>query len=113
MTPLHQRIIELVPDIGNQPCTHRLMHDENGCPFGEHYRPITLADVLRAINSQFICVNSWGGDFMFDRLNTAEPAYREWFYTNENGERCVWNLTTNLDGQSDECKTFLSKILGV
>lgn len=67
-------------------------------------RPITLADVLRAISTSFdegnIEAGSWGVavDGSFFR------AYRRY-------EK--WNLTADYDGQSDEVKSFIGKLLGV
>lgn len=64
-------------------------------------RPITLADVLLAINEKdgiYACCG--GGSFVLigngEIIDTV----------------CYWNLLTDLHGQSDETKELLAKILG-
>lgn len=64
-------------------------------------RPITLADVLLAISkiAQIFIIVSENGRFY------KKIAIQEY---EELGD---WDLSKDLDGQSDECKAFLAKIL--
>lgn len=144
MTPLHQKIIEFVPEIkelkfgcrfsfidGSRSCvvldiTHKHLDfmvylpgigwkiDRLARKDVDGYmkilgRPITLADVLRAIhltapaNKTLVTLES-DGQFIIKRYDDNGK-------TVEGGPR--WNLSTDLDGQSEECKAFLSKVLGV
>jgi hypothetical protein len=85
------------PEILQQKCTHKLMHDENGCPFGEHSRPIRLADVLLVVHKKVF------GKHETVSLPTAKPLL---------DVVMEWNLKDdNLDHQSDECKQFLIGLL--
>lgn len=65
-------------------------------------RPISLADVLRAIDTtnRSIAVNTKG-------LFEEEVGYED----TELGER--WNLTTDFDGQTQEVKDFIGSLLNV
>lgn len=111
--PIKAKIIELVPEI---------MGDWSGCDVcgtmcsgmcdndeGPTARPITLADVLRAIlatdlaNRTNVLVES--GGFI---------SKRKW----EGNEHkfisgAEWNLTADYDGQTQEVKEFIGKLLGV
>lgn len=72
-------------------------------------RPITLADVLRAIGQQYgdsrLMVNNLGG-FRIYYSGDVMPGW-------EDVGSPRWNLSQDLDGQSEETKAFISKILGV
>lgn len=95
---LTEKIIELVPEIREREMLS--------------LRPasITLADVLRAIRSH---ANNW---FVRD-----DGTFFKWEKFTEGGSGhhgvestyITWNLSTDLEGQSDETKTFISKVLGV
>lgn len=94
---LKEAIVRAVPGIDNQPCEHRLMADENGCPCGEHYRPITLADVLRAIGEvTSLDATIYGAELIMTTLVCEEGR---------------WDLTKDIDGQSPETIAFLESIL--
>lgn len=110
---LTERIVELVPEIGlkcstcRQEYTNTCFLDHAGQPIR---RPITLADVLRAMMGT-------KGHPWFVR---DDGTFFKWEkFTEGNGHHGVestwatWNLATDLEGQSDETKAFLSKILGV
>lgn len=116
---LTNKIIELVPEIvgassskcvcyvnmksragkGGKPHHPCVKHDT------EMARPITLADVLRAIHvgaPQSYFVDITGGWWNWRTMQEIpEPL------------RITWNLSTDLDGQGEETKAFLAKILGV
>lgn len=112
---LTEKIIELVPDVywkECQVCEFRHPGTKIGycghlgceafvggnCTYGS--RTVTLADVLRAIqrvkgSDGFVLVASNG-------------------WMSNGADRCRWDfLSTDLDGQSEETKAFISKILGV
>lgn len=104
MKSLTERIIELVPEIEEcRTCGWKTNH--NGmcvnCRGIIERRPITLADVLRAIGrvSQRV---SWSV--------TQEGRFYDISHDN-----CgpIWNLAVNYEDQSDETKAFIAKILGV
>jgi len=93
-------VVKAVPGIQDQPCTHKLMADENGCPFLDHSRPITLEDVLRWMDTL-----GGGGN-------------RKWWNVCSDGMICVgfrihaqWHLGKPLSEQSDELKLFLHSLL--
>lgn len=99
-------IVKACPEIADRP---------SGFVVVGNYPPpvIRLADVLRAINSQFVSVNS-SGDFMFKRMNGSrgEFAQLDWFYSDAKGRRGVWNLAADsLDDQPEETIAFLHSIL--
>ncbi len=106
--PVKKRIQELVPDIKNAPCGHKIMGDENGCPVAEHLYPITLAVVLRAIEEatshteDLTFITSTG---IFGSLVGGEAVW----------EKVIeWNLEhDNYDQQSEETKKFIGNLLGV
>lgn len=95
---LNERIIELVPDIVQKTVTVK----ESGQQI-DMVRPITLADVLRAID-----IEAHDANFI---LKSDGNMYLP--YVAEEAGDMYWNLTTDLDGQSPETKAFISKILGV
>lgn len=108
MEKLTEKIIELVP---NKNFTHCLVPDceddyTDDCTDESHQAEITLADVLRAMGNDYGCVGSNGGMGCFIEWDTKT---KRW-WNRENG---LWNLSTDLDGQSDETKAFISKVLGV
>lgn len=92
---LTERIISLVPDI-------EVYEEGETLP---DVRPITLADVLMAIekftNEYTISVDQDGFFWVIKSERKAETTGIQ------------WNLATDLDNQSEECRTFISKILGV
>lgn len=64
-------------------------------------RPVGLADVLRAMQPQ---VKYYVG---------CDGYFYDW---NDDGLICLdvkWNLSTDYEGQSDECKRFIGELLGV
>lgn len=84
--PAKAKIIEAVPEL------------VPNCSYGgtiKTARPITLADVLRAIQKVSDYSAASLGGFTRDMLNLG------------------WNLTTDYDGQTAEVKEFLGKLLGV
>jgi len=58
--------------------------------------PITLADVLRAVNSEMLAIDATGTMIYLSAIEIY--SYH-------------WNLVSDLDGQTDEVKEFLYKIL--
>ena len=97
---LIDKIVELVPEIevGTD--------GETGEPY---YRSITLADVLRAIEiarKYFEVVTIYPNGIVSYERQDDIGFPQEQSSTN-------WNFSKNLEGQSDETKAFLSKILGV
>lgn len=92
--PTKQKIIELVPEL-SKPWES---YDEQG-NFHEDERPITLADVLRAILTMKGSIDS----FKFDQILSKLVGY----------EDSCWNLTTDYDGQTQKVKDFIGKLLGV
>lgn len=96
---LHEKIISLVPDIERE---------WYGCEAGvTHDRPITLADVLRAI--------TLSEQKVYVTLGTKYLPQLEMIWDNLDAEigREYWILSKDLDGQSDLTKRFISNILGV
>ena len=93
-------VIKAVPEIANKPCTHRLMADENGCPFGRHERDITAADVLRAMPEGI-------------HLTTKGDVIKMVAYDEEGKSLRFgwWYLPLPLHLQSEEALTFLDKTL--
>lgn len=68
-------------------------------------RSITLADVLRAMKrnvGKYVGV-TFDGDFL-----TREYGADSWIM-----EMPAWNLTTDYDGQTQEVKDFVGKLIGV
>lgn len=116
--PVKAKIVELVPGIRTY---------ENrcyGCGFGFEFckctpkstewfkdRPITLADVLRAIGDEHRYLEGYGvkaplgidmlGEFR--ALGMMDGAYLD----------AQWNLTTDYDNQDQSVKDFIGKLLGV
>lgn len=89
-------------------CRHKLMHDENGCPFGEgsHLREIRLADVLLAIQEtpkvSKIVIDDYGVFWDFNTLSNSTLQERPFF----------WNLKQDdLSLQSPETLDFLATLL--
>lgn len=105
-----QKIIELVPGMKLKGCTkHWKELPQDGCFTceGTIYETITLAHVLRAIDSDewgFPVVSNNGVFFKLDS-ETGEAQ--------EMGDGVQWNLTTDYDGQSDEVKTFIGSLLDI
>lgn len=66
-------------------------------------RPITLADVLRAIQGtdRVIGIDYWGRFIGCDENLNNVRMFAE------------WNLTTDYDNQTQEVRTFIGKLLGV
>lgn len=62
-----------------------------------------LADVLRAV------------DLVTDDRNEFQLSINSsgMFMNGDTCCECVWNLSLNFDGQSDECKQFIGGLLGV
>lgn len=91
-----------------EPCHHKLMHDENGCPFGEdsHLRPTRLADVLLAIKEKRKDA-IWQIDF--DGLFMERPIANNWECRDYVGKN--WNLHKSLEEQSDKTLQFLADLL--
>lgn len=86
------------------------LHDKKLSEIKSHQiigRPITLADVLRAIGKR----HSWGVDLELDPSKGAGIAFD--FEKNENSYRTwmYWNLALPLDEQEPEVIAFLHKIL--
>lgn len=107
MSALTEKIIELVPDYKFTHCMVPACDDFAECDSESHFAPIALADVLRAIGT----VKEGHGylrepsilresEFTFSLVDTPDI-------------RIDWNLSTDLDGQSDETKAFINKVLGV
>lgn len=103
--PTKQKIIELVPEL-SKPWES---YDEQG-NFHEDERPITLADVLRAIDKVRIdvSVSSFGGFEIWSKEGLANN-----IFVLENSPKWKWNLTTDYDGQTQKVKEFIGKLLGV
>lgn len=115
MDAIKQRLIELVPDLFSEVCPTCGYDGLWNAPYTEDkgIRPITLADVLRAIEKAYkpkyesysvVCtpdgtieVIDWGGGY--------EPAVGQ--------ESCDWNLAEIWDNQSDATKAFVGKLVGV
>lgn len=83
------------------------VHDMRGGPCPENARrPIQLHDVLRAIEI-VRAPNSF-------KLSIDTKGYLTRFnYKWEAKEQVDWNFAADLDGQSQETKDFISRILGV
>jgi hypothetical protein len=83
-----------------------------GCPESPiglcfEHRPIQLADVLLAIEKTF--KENWG---KYVELGTIENGKLLFCWDKEtDNEYAYWNLSTDLDGQSEEVKEFLYKII--
>lgn len=94
---LTEKIIELVPEI------RYLNYGTEYQKLRRNFSPITLADVLRVIPIG-VYMKSLGEQVRFVTYG-------------EEGEELAgieyWDLTTDLEGQSEETKAFLSKILGI
>lgn len=93
--PIKAKIIELVPDIlgvGSKRDGHRII----SVPV---QRKITLADVLRAIEKEL------GAGFA---VFQGGQIWMGGKYT-----MFIWNLSADYDGQTDEVKEFIGKLLGV
>jgi len=71
-------IVKAVPEIRDQPCTHKLMADENGCPFLNHSRPITLEDVLHTAYPNKMFVSTHGALCVWDEKEKALRAFAMW-----------------------------------
>lgn len=99
MDNVKAKLIELVPDIVVNPHAQLIGHDRKVTYFKE-CRPITLADVLRAIEEQ--------QEFFWTRKADA-------YEITGGAARIIveWNLTTDYDHQTDEVKTFIGTLLGV
>jgi len=115
MEDTKKKIIEL---LGREnltvPCTHKLMHDENDCPFGQdsHLMPFSLAVVLRAIyrldltrtdgTTYYLRLKiDLNGDFMLQ-----DGPFGEW------SRRGNWNLERDSwDEQSKETRAFVGSLL--
>lgn len=91
-----QRIIELMPEIAERPFTQV----KNGDPFSSvNYEPaIALADVLRAMD-RGIMVDRNG---IFYDLNPRPLNIGN-----------AWKLEYDYDGQTQETKDFIGKLIGV
>lgn len=104
--PVKAKLIELLPEI-EQVC--RGKRENHYCPNCDNSigRPITLADVLRAIEEV-------GGTELYAVLADGEI----W---NVNGIQGVksygvgitWNLALDYDNQTQEVRAFIGKLLGV
>lgn len=97
---LTERIIELVPEIEKGYWSGGNFADSPE-PYWTGNPRITLADVLRAMD-----INSLAPEV---RLYVSSNMLR--METDRSAE--IWNLSADLDGQSEETKAFISKILGV
>lgn len=101
---LTKRIIELVPEIKNR-------HFDS--EFGFMQDDISLADVLRAID---VKSHKVGISVLATLLTGYVNNPRDKWKDPKEAKSYVaplWNLITDLDGQSPECKAFLCKVLGV
>jgi hypothetical protein len=124
------RIVELVPDITKCPaCDGKGWTAEHGnhhnpetgecedCPVqvqcemcratGVINRPITLADILRAVEK----VQS-------PRMLLVDPRGHFWYIENImdpviEAHPSSWNLTADYNGQTNEVKTFIGTLIGV
>jgi hypothetical protein len=104
------KIIEAVPEIGTPrpvPCPScepgcLVLHQEYS------YRPITLADVLRAMKNAQWSVNAHGT--FWRTIEYPNGGFDSKGFANEGGK---WNLALPLDEQEPEVIEFLHKILCV
>lgn len=106
--PVKAKIIELVPEI-REGCKCRTYADGSYCSLP---RPITLADVLRAIE---MC-KGYGDQLLMDSDGSMEyHAVNLLAGTEPENEMftATWNLTTDFDNQTDELKAFVGKLIGV
>lgn len=102
---IKEACIKANTEIAEQPCTHKLMADENGCPFGVHEREIRLADVLLAIGEKDVAFSvTQRGNFVLLKESTTMAVQ-------VNGKNLVWNLKETLDNQSPETIDFIFKTL--
>ena len=74
-------------------------------------RPITLADVLRAMEKISDETRVWMGVLTTGQIfHNAPHNDSNAFYQIID---CTWNLATHYDGQTQEVKDFIGKLLGV
>ena len=75
-------------------------------------RPITLTDVLRAIGS--LTITTRGDEALkIDTLGNMEYYHSGDIMPGWEIAPVKWNLTTDYDGQTQEVKEFIGKLLGV
>lgn len=102
--PIRAKIIELVPEIAGRN-TSVLIPEPFGGVINHRDSRITLADVLRAMPVG-IYMKSLGEQvrLVYDEATDDETARIDPEY---------WDLTTDYDGQTQEVKEFIGKLLGV
>lgn len=119
--PIKAKIIEAVPEIEHwcEICQQYRDSREGWCAVCENAkmhmdlpRPITLADVLRAMNEQWMttatahAISMQGDSIKTMTWRTANDTQIRQFFM-------LWNLTADYDGQTQEVKEFIGKLLGV
>lgn len=100
------KVIKAVPEIGKHYCGSVYCGIKSRC-FEESSRPITLADVLRAIGEDPFPTNHYD----LRMVGTALSFHGEW--KDSNFYNAHWNLALSLDDQEPEVIAFLHKILCV
>lgn len=101
--PVKAKIIEMVPEIMELVAIGAPVRANKENIYST--RPITLADVLRAIRSIKDKYRLELGFYKND-LEMCDVGFSP-------NVSVSWNLTVDFDGQSDEVKAFVGKLLGV
>lgn len=119
--PVKAKIIELVPEIQEQvcpKCSFKVPAKESGYHACGGFlrnrgeiteRPITLADVLRAIAKSY---DNWHDESYGVSLQLSEQSCFLLLETNERGY-AKWNLLEPYDNQTQEVKHFIGTLIGV
>lgn len=113
---IRQRIVELVPELSVNTRVRCDTCREPGMACNECGgglievigRPITLADVLRAIGGSVEHDSAY--EYTVDSRGDFDVRDRR---TGMITTPCTWDLLVDFDGQTNEVKEFIGKLLGV
>lgn len=98
------KCIEAGAEIELKGCTCKLMHDENGCLVGKHYRSVRLADVIRLFTHFSM------PDVTLSVFGNPEPGLCG-LLIEVKKKKAIWKLDRDLDDQDESTISFLYDIL--